>query len=160
MPEFHSSPGGAILELDADESALLRGLVAELRSVIVRRPEGTGPVTDRLFPDAYDRPDDQLAYDELTRDALQTHKLRALDAISLALHEGRNLVELTGEELELWLAGLTDLRLAIGTRLGVDEERMSAEVDPADPDAYPMAVLHWLGWLQEGLLRSLDVRGL
>ena len=54
------------------------------------------------------------------------------------------------------VASLTDLRLALGTRLGVDEERMGAAVDPAGPDAAAMTVLHWLGWVQEGILSALQ----
>ena len=55
-----------------------------------------------------------------------------------------------------WLATLTDLRLALGIRLGVDEERMGAEVDPSAPDAAAMTVLHWLGWVQEGIIHALQ----
>ena len=49
---------------------------------------------------------------------------------------------------------LTDLRLAIGARLEVTEELMSADVGPEDERAPALVTLHWLGWLQEMLLKA------
>lgn len=154
MPDFRTSPGGATVVLDEIESALLRQLTAELRALISGRRRRKDPVRDRLFPAAYERPEDESAYQEMTAGDLESEKLRALDAVSTALGDGPNEVELAGDDFSTWLACLTDLRLAIGTRLNVDEERMAAEVDPRDADAQAISVLHWLGWLQEGLLRA------
>lgn len=60
------------------------------------------------------------------------------------------------EEIDSWLSVLTDLRLAIGTRLGVSEESMLEEIEPTHPDAPAYAVLHWLGWLQETFLDAVQ----
>jgi hypothetical protein len=62
---------------------------------------------------------------------------------------------LSSEEAEMWLTFLTDVRLAIGTRLEVTEELMGADIDPDDPDAAAVSVLHWLGWLQEMTLQEM-----
>jgi hypothetical protein len=59
------------------------------------------------------------------------------------------------EEVDRLLALLTDIRLAIGTRLDVTEERMAAELDRDDPDAAALSVLHWLGWLQESVIAAI-----
>ncbi len=155
MPDFRSERGGATLLLDETETHLLRQLTAELRAVLTGSRVGNDPVLDRLFPAAYDEPDDESAYRELIGDDLTREKLRALDTVSTALADGPTEVTLTGEDFSTWLACLTDLRLAIGVRLDIDEERMGAEIDPRDPNAQALTVLHWLGWLQEGLLRSL-----
>lgn len=155
MPEFRTAPDGATLSLDELESALLRRLTGEMRALLTGRHAAGDPVWERLFPAAYEDPEDQAAYVELIGDDLTKEKLDALDSVSTALEEGPVEVTLRGEDLERWLACLTDLRLAIGMRVDVDEERMGAEVDPADPDAQALTVLHWLGWVQEGLLRSL-----
>jgi hypothetical protein len=56
---------------------------------------------------------------------------------------------LTAEELDAWLRALTDLRLALGTRLDVTEEVYSHEIDQRDPRAYELAVFAYLSWLQE-----------
>lgn len=154
MPEFRPAPGGAVLSLDATESQLLRQLTAEMRALLTGSRAGNEPVLDRIFPSAYENTDDEATYREMVGDDLTREKLGALDTVSAALSDGRTELTLTGEEFSTWLACLTDLRLAIGVRLDVDEERMAAEIDPRDQDAHAMRVLHWLGWLQEGLLRS------
>lgn len=154
MPEFRPAPGGAVLSLDATESQLLRQLAAEMRALLTGGRAGNEPVLDRIFPSAYENTDDEATYREMVGDDLTREKLEALDTVSAALQDGPTDLTLTGEEFSTWVACLTDLRLAIGVRLDVDEERMAAEIDPRDRDAHAMRVLHWLGWLQEGLLRS------
>jgi hypothetical protein len=155
VADFRPSPGGATLVLDEVEAAVLRQLTAEMRALLAGTHDRDDPVWDRLFPKAYEQADDQAAYDDLIGDDLTKHKLEALDTVSTALGEGAAKLTLTGEDVGTWLACLTDLRLAIGVRLDVDDELMSQEVDPRDPEAQALTVLHWLGWLQEGLLRSL-----
>ncbi len=155
MADFRPAKGGATLVLDEVESAILRQLTAEMRALLAGTHDRNDPVWDRLFPKAYEQTDDQAAYDDLIGDDLTKHKLEALDTVSTSLGEGAAEITLAGDDLGTWLACLTDLRLAMGVRLDVDEELMSREVDPRDPDAQALTVLHWLGWLQEGLLRSL-----
>ena len=48
---------------------------------------------------------------------------------------------------------LNDLRLALGTRLGVTEDE-PADIDPADPRAQIWAVYCWLPTLQDGLVQT------
>jgi hypothetical protein len=155
VADFRSASNGATLVLDEVEAAVLRQLTAEMRALLVGTHQRDDPVWDRLFPKAYEQADDQAAYDDLIGDDLTKHKLDALDTVSTALGEGAAEVTLTGEDVGTWLACLTDLRLAIGVRLDVDEDRMATDVDPQDPEGQALTVLHWLGWLQEGLLRSL-----
>ena len=56
---------------------------------------------------------------------------------------------LTAEELDAWLRALTDLRLALGTRLEVTEDTYDRDIDPRDPAAYELSVFAYLSWLQE-----------
>lgn len=154
MPEFIATKGGgARLLLDDAETDIIRRLAGELHALISGR-RAADPVLDRLFPSAYEDETDERDYQELIGNDLATHKLEALDAISTSLGTTESDVTLEGETLHAWLACLTDLRLAIGTRLSIDEERMAADIDPDDPDARSIAVLHWLGWIQEGLLQT------
>jgi hypothetical protein len=39
--------------------------------------------------------------------------------------------------------------------LDIDEGKMSSEVDPADAEAVPLSVLHWLGWVQGTMLEKI-----
>jgi hypothetical protein len=146
--------GGARLILDDAESELMRRLTGELRAILTSAQNADDPVVERLFPPVYEEPTDEAAYRDLIGDDLVTFKLEALDAVSTALGDRGSDVDLEGETLQTWLAALTDMRLAIGTRLEVDEETMAAEIDPDHPDARSLAVLHWLGWIQEGILRT------
>jgi hypothetical protein len=143
--------------LDEAETHVIRQLTTELRTLLdAGRIDRGDPVYERLFPSVYEDMRDEAKYRDLVGDDLLTFKLEALEAVSSALGDGDRGSEVTleGEALDIWLACLTDLRLAIGTRLDVDEERMGAELDPRDPDAQSLAVLHWLGWVQEGVLRA------
>ena len=154
MVEFVRTSTGGRLLLDDAESDLILRVATELRSLLTTAPNTDDPVVERLFPDAFDDKVEQAKYDTLIGDDLVTHKLEAIDAVSESLSEEGSDVELDGEALHRWLAVLTDMRLAIGTRIGVDEEMMSAPVDPDGKDGASLAVLHWLGWIQEGILRT------
>jgi len=158
MPEFHPLSGGGVrLVLDPDEARLLAGLASELRSILTGAGPADDPVVERLFPAAYEDPIDEESYRDLIAGSLEQEKIAGLDAITSALgDDNANDVALSSDEVAGWLASLTDLRLALGTRLGVDEARMAIEVDPKAPDAAAMTVLHWLGWLQEGILHALQ----
>lgn len=150
-----SSKASVSVKLDEDETELLRGLVEQLRSLL-----GGGladdPVNKRLFPDAYESGTDETAYRELVGADLERHKLDAVERVASKLQRGSFEATLEPAECETWLVVLTDLRLALGTRLEVTEETMSAEIDPDDAESASLAVLHWLGWLQESLLDALQ----
>lgn len=63
-------------------------------------------------------------------------------------------VVLTPEQADAWLAGLNDVRLALGTNLGIDADSPD-EVDPDDPRAPHYDVYHWLTWMQDSLVQAL-----
>jgi hypothetical protein len=157
MPEFEPAADGVRLVLDETETYVLRQLAAELRAVLADgRADRGDAVYDRLFPAAYEDGEDEAAYRDLIGDSLHREKLEGLDAISTSLGKQMTDVTLDDDNVQRWLGSLTDLRLAIGMRLDVDEERMAQEVGPDDPDAQALSVLHWLGWLQEGLIRTAE----
>lgn len=156
MPDFKSGRRSSLeMRLDSHEADLLRRLVTEMRTVLA---EGTGedPVHDRLFPAAYDDPEDTKSFRDLVGDQLQDGKLRSLDMVGEFLGErGRVHATLSPEQVQAWLTTLTDLRLAIGVRTEVTEEKMQRELDVDDPEAPTLAVLHWLGWMQEMTLERI-----
>ena len=153
--ERHSSSSISV-NLDKDETVLLRGLVEQTRSLLEERP-ADDPVMKRLFPAAYESPDDENAYRELIGGDLEKHKREAVDRVASQLGSKEEFDEtLELADCETWLIVLTDLRLALGTRLGVTEETMGAEIDRDDPASFSLAILHWVGWLQESLLKALQ----
>ncbi len=86
-------------------------------------------------------------------DDLRSQKAAAIETMRDQLGDrGPSEISVTDSDKETWLPVLTDLRLAIGTKLGVDEDKMGRPLDPTDPEAPALSVLHWLGWMQESLL--------
>jgi hypothetical protein len=156
------SPRGeeVALVLAEEEADVLRNLLAEYLRLLDRN-EGPDPVRDRLFPDA-SLDDSEVAedYRSMTSGTLEDDKRRAAQTATNTLgDEGQIDRSMGGEDADAWVRLLTDLRLAIGVRLDVTEDDMGREVDPKDPSQYPMTVLHWLGALQESLVRALSSEG-
>ena len=66
-------------------------------------------------------------------------------------------VELDPQAAMTWMRSFTDMRLAIATRLGVeegDEEYWAASLRDDDPRAQVHDIYDWLGYLQETLVES------
>jgi hypothetical protein len=131
--------------LATQERELLRALcdqlVGELQSD--ERDDGLA----RLFPTAY--PDDEDSageWEQLARPALEEGKLGALRRLEETAGEER----LTEEDAGSWLTALNDLRLVLGTRLGVTEDTYAEE--PRHPG---LAMYAWLTWLQAELVEAL-----
>ena len=84
-------------------------------------------------------------------DELLEGRRRTLRVIEETLDQDR----LTKEEAEAWLTALNDLRLVLGTRLGVREDELLERLDPADPRAPGLGLYAYLSWLQEQLVEAL-----
>ena len=120
------------------------------------------PALARLLPDAYG--DDEAAATEFRRyterdlrAGKRGHAAVVLASLAPLADVGGRLV-LDRDQADAWLGCLNDVRLVLGTRLGVTEE---TELDPRsdDPRAQALQVYGWLGWLQESLLGCVDPRG-
>jgi hypothetical protein len=149
-----------MLHLEDHEADLLRELVRETRLLLEADVPRTDPVVARLFPDAYEDPEDAAKYEDMVGGELRSEKLRALGEVSDSLGpEGPANVVLGDGLTSSWLAWLTDVRLAVGTRLGVTQETMEAEIDPDSPEAPAYDVLHWLGWIQGSIIERLAPTG-
>ena len=143
-PIERTRQGDYRLRLSDGERELLERLPAELLALLAAEPDD--PALRRLRPSAYeDDPEAEDEYRRLMDGELQEGRRDALRLLAETAARDR----LTAEELDAWLRALTDLRLALGTRLGVTEEVYSQEIDPRDPQAYELAVFAYLSWLQE-----------
>ena len=130
------------------------------------------PVLARLFPTAY--PDDEEASSEFrrfTEGTLRDGKAKAAITIIDGLEEAGLPPELTEEGLmidveldeptaEVWLRSFTDLRLALATRLEVEEgdEAYWHALPDDDPRAQAHDIYDWVGYLQESLVHALTSR--
>ena len=156
MVSFSRKGSSIRLKLRGYERELLHGLLGEMRLLLEADLPKVDPVTARLFPDAYETSEEQESYQEMVGDQLRRDKLRALEAVENSIAgEGDLDLKLSEEDANIWLTVLNDLRLAIGTRLDVTEERMEQEVEETDPEAPALSALHWLGWVQESILREV-----
>ena len=127
------------------------------------------PVLARLFPTAYSDDEEAAAeFRRFTEAALRDGKAAAACTIIDALEEaglppimdeeGLMIdVELDPSTAEIWMRSFTDLRLALATRLGVEQD--DDDYWDALPDDDPRAQAHdiydWVGYLQETLIRAL-----
>ncbi|MDQ3891079.1 MAG: DUF2017 domain-containing protein [Actinomycetota bacterium] len=138
------------VRLSNEERVLLRRLPAELRALLEADPDD--PSLRRLFPPAYDEdPGDELEYRRLMRDELLARRRETL----IVLEETAGRERVRADELEAWLAALNDLRLVLGTALGVSEETYGGEgVSPGAP-TYELAVYGYLSWLEEEVVAAL-----
>jgi Domain of unknown function (DUF2017) len=124
------------------------------------------PALLRLLPDAY-RDDSDAAgeFRRLTESDLRATKRSGLTQIvadlsapgAAAGRGGGVRLDLDESAASGWLPALTDIRLTLGTRIGVtedmDEERMELPVD--SPRYAEIATYDWLSWLQDAMVRAL-----
>jgi Domain of unknown function (DUF2017) len=131
--------------------------------------EPEDPVLARLFPTAY--PDDPEAagdFRRFTEGTLRDGKADAAVALIDGLEEAGLPPELTEDGLvidveldeptaETWMRSFTDLRLALATRLEVEEgdEDYWAALPEDDPRGQAHDIYLWVGYLQETLVEAL-----
>ena len=132
--------------------------------------EPDDPVLARLFPTAY--PQDEEAASEFrrfTEGSLRDGKAAGAIAIIDGLEEAGLPPELTEDGLmidveldpaqaETWMRSFTDLRLALATRLEVEEgdEAYWHSLSDDDPRAQAHDIYEWVGYLQETLVEALS----
>ena len=132
-----------------------------------REPED--PVLARLFPTAY--PEDEEAAAEFRRYTeadLRNGKAAGAATVIDTLEEaglppepedGLFIdVELDPATAMTWLRSFTDMRLAIATRLGIEEgdEDVWYSLNDDDPRAQVHDIYEWVGYLQETLVRAVS----
>jgi hypothetical protein len=132
--------------------------------------EPDDPVLARLFPSAYSEDEEAASeFRRFTEGTLRDGKARAACTIIDTLEEGglpEQLtedglmidVELDVEAAEIWMRSFTDLRLALATRLGVEEgdDEYWLALPDDDPRAQARDIYDWVGYLQETLVLALQ----
>ncbi|TCL82176.1 MULTISPECIES: DUF2017 domain-containing protein [unclassified Rathayibacter] len=166
------SSGAAVARFDREEAGILRHLAGEMLELLDRgtsEDARNDPALARLLPDAY-RDDDEAAaeFRRFTAPDLAGRKMDDARAITAALDAGEGsgharvfaglgevAVRLEPPQALSWLRGLTDMRLALAARLGIVD---TDDVEPEDKTGQAIrAVYDWLGSVQDGLVRAIDV---
>jgi hypothetical protein len=128
------------------------------------------PVLARLFPTAYPADEEAAAeFRRFTEGTLRDGKARGAASIIDQLEEaglpdelgvdGLMIdVELDEPTAETWLRSFTDVRLALATRLGIEDgdEDVWAAMPDEDPRAQAHDIYEWVGYLQETLVDALS----
>jgi len=169
-----TSASVVVLELDDIEVEILTNLVDQLLN-LMHDPDveehvdplakmvgldgptviSDDPVLARLFPDAY--PDDEIGSADFRRftqpDLRRTKELNA-QRVRMHLNDFPGAFDVVDDMLNAWLLTINDLRLALGTRLGLDNE---TEFHLEDETLAPIFGLYdWLTGLQGTLIETLD----
>lgn len=128
------------------------------------------PVLARLFPTAYAEDEEAAAeFRRFTEGGLRDGKARAAATVIDTLEEaglpgqleedGLMIdVELDEATAQTWLRSFTDVRLALATRLGIEEgdEEVWFAMPDDDPRAQAHDIFEWIGYLQETLVQALS----
>lgn len=150
---FQHRRDGVHLGLADHERALLGDLARQLVSILEGRDDAD-PALSRLLPPGYTGDDEAGAeFRRLTVDDLTAGKIANAKALIASLDTDRK-VPLAPEVAQAWLRSLTDIRLTLGSRLGVTNEGVPLS---GDRSARVLGdVYEWLGYVQESLVRALD----
>ena len=151
--------GSVVVRLSDDERAVVGGLSLELRELLDVAAPGKDEEDDglrRLFPPAYTKEEDKdqdMEYRVVKGDELlESHQ----GALALLRETAAN-ERLTPDEAYAWMQALNQLRLVLGTRLGVTEEGDELiGLAEDDPLFHGFVLYDYLTHLQGELIDALE----
>jgi hypothetical protein len=154
-PPVRAKGDAFVIDLGAEESALVKRLTGELRSLLTdpEPDEGAQSLLARLFPVAY--PDDdemEVEYQRLMREELVESKLSAFDIVDDALSGDGRVDE--GQVVAV-MQSINSIRLVLGTMLGVTDDPDADEVTPGLEDSAEYHLYSYMSWLLEWCVRAL-----
>ncbi|HZK04535.1 MAG TPA: DUF2017 family protein [Actinomycetaceae bacterium] len=134
------------------------------------------PALARVFPPmSLSDPDLAGEMRSLTLGDLRNNKLQNLRKVVLGLESATNHVMILENEVDRWLAALTDVRVVLASRLGIDDESDAERVqelahvavtdstpaatDDAELELALASLYAGLTWWQESLLSAMSGRG-
>jgi len=168
--------GRFVATFDEDERLLLLDLFEQLSELLAPdvRPDADpleelvgidpwaekpdDPAVARLVPDAYNDPEEADEFRRFTQRGLLDAKSVNARTVCDDLAASGGKVTLSESKAQVWLTALTDLRLTLATRIGIDNDDEpigSREFDPDEPGSELFAVYDFLSWLQETLVLAL-----
>ena len=154
-PIVRDGPDRILVRLEPGERLVIGRMLADLRARL-DDPDDVAPdgPLARLFPPAFsDDPDAEASYASMVRDDLLDGRRARIRVVEATFQDEA----IDDEQALAWMGVLNDLRLVLGTSLGVteDDEEVTAP-DPGDPDAFRRAVYGWLGWLVGWFVEALE----
>jgi hypothetical protein len=147
--------GGFALNLGADERALLRRLLGELRQLLLAGVDQ--PIMRRMFPPAYHLADDAAAeteYQRLMHDDLVASRLDAIGRLDTVLADGATRTVMDEEAMVAFMQSVNSLRLVLGTLLDVSEDVTEDDVADDDPLVGEHHLYGYLSYLLDAAVRA------
>ena len=120
------------------------------------------PALLRLFPEASTDAEEASEFRQLMEAELRTQKAGDAAIVLAALAPAEGVADpevvIPLAEQDAWLRTMNAMRLVLGARLGIDDDKDAALIDELDPDddRSPIAdVYHWVGYVQSLLLDAI-----
>jgi hypothetical protein len=158
MKPFRRKGDHVVARLVDAESSIVGLLLDQLEQLLTGDPDDAGgdPVVERLLPPGH-ASDPELAaeYRELTASALREGKADDLALVRATLPPQGGEVRLDDEQARAWLRTTNDLRLALGTRLGITAETEPPDMDTSGGGDEQLTVYYWLTAVQGSLVDAL-----
>ena len=152
-PVRRRKAGGFDIELRPEERQLLVTLAQDLRSSLTAGSPASDPSLQRLFPPAY--PEEllmNLDYERTAGESLLAGRLRALDLLARTAEAD----VVSDDELDAWMRSINDIRLVLGSRIGVTEDEPPTEAQ-TDPETRAVWQTYgYLSWLLESLIEAMS----
>ena len=157
MRPFRRKGEEYVARLDPAEAGIVGLLLDQLEQLLTGDEDDVegDEVMARLLPEGH-RGDPRLAadYRELTRTSLVAGKADDLATVRATLPADGGQLRLDAEQATAWLRTTNDLRLALGTRLGIDADT-EPPAELASETDQQLAVYYWLTAVQGSLVDSL-----
>ncbi len=139
--------GTYAVDLDPPVRELVGSFIDQLRDLL----DTDSALLERLFPPPYgDDAERNEGYAVLAGAELREQRHAALDLVSTHLDDE----VLDEEQLLAWMRSLNDIRLVMGTMLGVTDDSVEPELDEEDAAAYSM--YEFFGYLLEMIVSALS----
>ena len=140
--------------LEPEESEKSKDPLEKIVGIDSKTTRPNDEVLLRLLPDAYQN--DQEAADEFrrfTERSLREFKVRNAKHVLENLPEPDQISKIKAKDFQAWLTVLNDIRLALGTRIGIENDFEEDELEEKD---HAQEIYSWLTWLQSNLLEELN----
>ena len=163
MTTFRRDGRQVVAKFERQEIQVLRQCVTEMATLLGEQPDRDDPAVERLFPDVYpEDPIEAAEFRRFTEADLKAAKLDQARVVLDSLVPGGGEVRLDEATADQWMRALTDVRLVLGTRLGVEDDTdIEAELDaavgknPSSPRVDQLSVYAYLGYLLESLVGAV-----
>ena len=138
--------------LGANERHVLKQVATEFREHLAAETPSSDPSLQRVFPPAHpDDPIAELEYERTAGGSLLAAKLEQLETFERGIDSS----VLTENDVLACMRAANDLRLVLGTRIGVTEESTPTDFlgDPGTASTFELYA--YLSWLVESMIDAL-----